>query len=205
MEFIPSLNIPSPDIPSRRIALLLCLVVVFFTGCGKPRTTAKPKEAEKEAVPIEQLKGAVTGTKWHLPWSVRNPKDPNGKPVRVMLADAELGAMKNDDGNMRVHLQQVKARLFRDGKPAAYVEARQISANRKERIIVGTGNVIVHSLSDPPDTVIKADKMRWDTRTSIIVAIGNAFLTRRLPDGKLATSRSDQVTFDTKLKDFIIE
>jgi hypothetical protein len=183
---------------------LICLSVsLLLVGCGKPKTVAKTEEKEPE--PIEELKGAVVGKRWHLPWTVRNPKDPNGKPIRVMIADATVGAMKNDDGNIRVQLHDVKAQLFRDGKSAAYVEAKRISANRKESTVVGTGNVIIHSLSDPPDTVIKADKMRWNTKTSIIVAVGNAYLTRRLPDGKLATSRSDRVTFDTKLKDFIIE
>ena len=188
---------------------LFCVLLLFLVGCGTPPKQEqakqdKPKQEEPEVEKIEDLKGAVTGKGWHIPWKERDPNNPK-KALPVMIADADTGAMKNDDGNMRIQLHRVKARLFREGKPTAYVEAQQISANRKDKVVVGMGNVIVNSLSDPPDTVIKADKMKWDTRSSVIVAIGNARVTRRMPNGQLATSLSDRVTFDTKLKDFVLE
>lgn len=188
---------------------LLGGLLLFLVGCGTPPKEQqakldKPKQEEPEVEKIEDLKGAVTGKGWHIPWKERDPNNPK-KALPVMIADADTGAMKNDDGNVRIQLHRVKARLFREGKPTAYVEAQQISANRKDKVVVGMGNVIVNSLSDPPDTVIKADKMKWDTRSSVIVAIGNARVTRRMPNGQLATSLSDRVTFDTKLKDFVLE
>ncbi|MCS6775520.1 MAG: hypothetical protein RMJ43_05950 [Chloroherpetonaceae bacterium] len=172
-------------------------------GCG-PDPPPKPAQQEPEIEKIEQLKGTVTGKGWYVPWKVRDPKDPT-RSVPVMIANAETGAMKNDDGNVRVQLRKVRAQLFREGKPAAYVEAQEVSANRRDRVVIGKGNVIVHSLSDPPDTVVRADRMRWDTRSGTIVASGNAQVTRRLANGQRATSFSNRVLFDTRLKDFVIE
>lgn len=179
------------------------VLLPVLAGCG-PDPPPRPVQQEPEIEKIEQLKGTVTGKGWYVPWKVRDPKDPN-RSVPVMIANAETGAMKNDDGNVRVQLRKVRAQLFREGKPAAYVEAQEVSANRRDRVVIGKGNVIVHSLSDPPDTVVRADRMRWDTQSGAIVASGNAQVTRRLANGQLATSLSNRVLFDTRLKDFVIE
>lgn len=179
--------------------------MICLAGCGKPpKKVAEPKP-KAQAPELQELKGAVTGSGWHIPWTTRDPKNPKSKPIRVLIADAEEGAMKNDDGNLRVVLQNARVKMFRDGKPAASLDAAILSANRDERVVIGSGGVTLFSLQDPPDTVIKAQKMVWNTRGNTIVAVGNAHITHRLKNGTMTTSSGGRVTFDTKLEDITIE
>ena len=45
--------------------------------------------------------------------------------------------------------------------------------------MLGLGGCTVHSLTDPPNTVVTADKITWNSRVSEVVATGNAHVTRR--------------------------
>lgn len=178
--------------------------LVTLAGCGKPKPVVaeKPKEQAKE---LQELKGAITGTGWHIPWSARDPKNPNGKPVKVLIADAEQGALKNDDGNLRVVLQNAQVKLFRNGTPTAFIDAKILSANRDDHSVIGTGGVVVNSLQNPPDTIIKAEKMVWNTDETKVIAVGNAQVSHRLKNGTLATSSGGRVTFDLESEEIEIE
>ncbi len=181
--------------------VVVCLVV---SGCGKPipKVVEKPKLQAKE---LRELKGAITGAGWHIPWSVRDPKNPKGKTLKVLIADAEQGALKNDDGNVRIVLENARVKLFRDGKPTASIDAKILSANRDDNKVIGTGGIVVNSLQNPPDTIIKAEKMVWDTEGTKIIAVGNAQVKHRLKNGTLTTSSGGRVTFDTRTEEIEIE
>ncbi len=191
---------------NKRLQMIVPVLFLFLlvNGCGKPkpRVVEKPKEQAKE---LQELKGAITGAGWHIPWSARDPQNPNGKPVKVLIADAVQGALKNDDGNVRMVLENARVKLFRDGKPTAHINAHILSANRDENVVIGTGGVVVNSLQNPPNTVIKAEKMVWDTEGTKVIAVGNAQVTHRLKNGTLTTSSGGRVTFDTRLEDIAIE
>ena len=186
----------------RNYAVLLLVLVI--SGCAKP----KPKVVEKpklQAKALRELKGAITGAGWHIPWSARDPKNPHGKPLKVLIADAEQGALKNDDGNIRMVLENARVKLFRDGKPSAFIDAKILSANREENVVIGTGGVVVNSLQNPPNTIITAEKMVWDTSGTKVIAVGDAQVKHRLKNGTLATSRGGRVTFDLKSEEIEIE
>ncbi len=178
--------------------------LVLVSGCGKPKmqVVEKPKMQAKE---LRELKGAITGAGWHIPWSVRDPKHPNGKPIKVLIADAEQGALKNDDGNIRMGLENARVKLFQDGAPTANINAKILSANRDDNVVIGTGGVVVNSLQKPPNTVITAEKMVWDTATTKVIAVGNAQVKHRLKNGTLATSSGGRVTLDIRTEEIEIE
>ncbi len=196
-----------------RILTLLCLPLAFAptTGCGKPASQNKPvKKAsaagQAEKLDARRLPGRVVGAGWHIPWRVRDPKHPNGPGLPVLIADAETGEILNSDANPTVQLGNARVKLFRNGLPTADVDAPQLTANQHDRIVIGTGGVRVNSLADPPDTVVTADKITWDTRTNVIVAVGNARVVRTPKAGGAALSQSGgRITFDTALKEFVVE
>ncbi len=183
--------------------MLRCLamagVVGLFVlgGCAGPKgqvpdgklAVKKPvrKTAAKAGAAADArlaLPGQVSGTGWHIPWRVRDPKHPDGPPIPVLIADASTGTVTNENDNPTVVLQAARAQLFREGVHAADIEAARISADQRHRVVKGAGGCTVRSAGAPPDdpsayTVLTADTVSWDTRTNKIVAVGNAHVSGR--------------------------
>lgn len=104
-------------------------------------------------------------------------------------------------------LNRVRATLFREGVRSAAIQATRITANQRERILVGTGGVTVTSLTTPPDAIVTADKVTWNSRDNRITAVGHAHLIRRPAGGGMPFEhRGGRITFPADLKgDFLIE
>ena len=182
-------------------AWLLCaaaLLILLAGGCRKPKTGAgETPDKKKNGL---ELPGRVSGKGWHIPWRMRDPKNPNGPPIPVLIADARSGVLTNDEENPTVLLRDVRARLYRNGKHTADIAAPEVTANQKERRIVGRGGVTFVSITNPPDTVVTADQITWDTKQSKVVAEGHARVTRRHKDGQTDTTTGSRITFDAGLK-----
>lgn len=196
----------SPRKTAGIVAAVLCVGVSVGLGCNSPkRRAAKPTQKEK-AAPESDLPGKVTGKGWHIRWRTPNLKNPKAEPWRVMEANARRGALADENRNATVRLAQVLARLYREGIPAAVMKADQVMANQTERIVVATGNVYFQSLPSPSETVVRADKITWDTRTNELVAVGNTYLNHQPRKRGLPLVQSGgRVTFDTKLDEFKVE
>ncbi len=151
----------------------------------------------------QNLTGEITGTNWHIPWSIRDAK---GRAVPALIADAREGEMNNLDDSYTMRLRGVQAKLFQEGVHAADIQAVQVDANSDDHLIIGTGGVRVTSLTNPPDTVVTADKITWDPRSSKMVAVGHAKVMQRPRDGGLPiTQTGGRITFDTKFQKIEVE
>ena len=184
----------------------LALLLVAVGGCAGVKPPAKPKPADakvKKPAKSEQF-GKLTGRGWHIPWYTRDPKNPNGPLIPVLIADAKEGAIINT-AKATLQLRDVQARMFRNGIQSADIIAPNVTANQSESVFVGTGGVTVRSITDPPDTVITGDKVTWNMKTKVLVAEGHAHITNRTPDGKTSTAEGNRITFDTALKTSSLE
>ena len=149
------------------------------------------------------MTGEVSGTNWHIPWTIRDAK---GRIVPVMTADARVGEMNNLESSYTMRLHGVQAKLFQEGVHAADVVAAQVDTNSDDHVIIGTGGVRVTSLTNPPDTVVTADKITWDPRSFKMTAVGHALVTQRPRNGGLPITQSGgRITFDTKFKKIKVE
>jgi hypothetical protein len=173
----------------RDIAAICCLLAVI-SGCGGARTSAaapaKPAAAKpaKSKHPLE-LVGKVNGSGWHLPWYIRDPKNPNGPPIPVLVADAETGEITKRNNNPEIVMHQVKARLYQKGVHAANIDAAKIRANQRDKKVFASGGCTVNSLVNPADTVLTADRITWDSSNTQFVAEGHAHVERRPANGGL--------------------
>jgi hypothetical protein len=159
--------------------------------------------ADAEPDPDQNLTGEVTGTNWHIPWMILDAK---GRKQPALVADAGQGKMTNLDDNYTMQLHGVRAKVFQDGVHAADIVASQVDANSTDHLIVGTGGVRVTSLTNPPDTVVTADKITWDPRAYVMVAVGHAVVTKRPHDGSVPiTQTGGRITFDTKFQKIKVE
>lgn len=188
------------------VALALCALLAFGGGCnGKPSAAQQAKKAGKAKTEQDakaDLPGEVNGKGWRIRWKERDPDHPDDRSRPLLDADAENGKLLDQGKDDLMLLENVKAKLYRDGKLSARIEAPEMTAQRNQRVVTGMGGVTLTSLTDPPDTIVTADKMAWDTRTSKIVATGNVYLTRTPPKGAATTQTLSRLTFDTRLKDF---
>ena len=191
---------------SRRIlGVFAALVLVAAGGCGKPNPLVKKLETPlAKKPPKPELPGELTGKGWHIPWYTRDPKNPNGPLIPVLIADAKRGEIVNT-ANATLLLRDVHAKMFHNGIQSADIQAPQVTANQGEGMFVGTGGVTVRSLTDPPDTVITGDRITWKMKTRQLVAEGHAHITNRSAGGKVSTLDGNRITFDTALKTSSIE
>ena len=93
---------------------------------------------------------------------------------------------------LTIQLQDVNATLYYADKPSATIEAPHVTANQRDRIVIATGGVTIHSVLDldatnpakakPADTTVTADKMVWDSHTTRVVCTGNAHLVSKKPE-----------------------
>lgn len=207
-------------------AIALCILLALVLGCGKPKgdgaestaqnTTGQsdypeagfgagpqPPPSQTHSSRSEagtDIPGRVTVEGVHIPFRMRDPKHPNGPPIPVLIADARTGTIENQSDNPAGSLNDVRAKLYRAGEPAANLIAPHMTANLKEKIIIATGGVTLTSLTDPPDTVITADRMTWDTRTSKIVATGHVHAKGRTKDGTPFEQSGGTFTIDISKK-----
>ena len=184
---------------------------LFLLGIVGCHHTASPSQSSPipgtmaqapEEDPTKNLTGELRGTKWHIPWSIRDAK---GKLVPALIADARQGEMSNLDDSYSMRLHGVKAKLFQEGVHAADIVAAQVDANSEDKMIVGTGGVRVMSLTNPPDTVVTAEKITWDPQSFKLVAVGHAKVTQRPPKGIPITQSGGRITFDTKFQKIKVE
>ena len=165
-------------------------------GCGKYRGQQDNRQQDAAHDAKTYVPGGIHGHGWHIPWRVADPKHPNGPPLKVLIADADDGSMAHQDDNILLHLEHVHAKLFRAGNAAALVQADEVTTDRNSKVVVGTGHVIVTSLSDPPDTVITSDKMTWDRSTSKVVAIGNVHARQTRAGKPSSDTYSERMEYD---------
>ena len=189
--------------PHSKILLILfsALLIPSLGGCGKPKPPPEKKltRAEQEAKVHKEIPGSITGNGWHIHWFSRDPKIEDGASKPVLVADADQGEITNPD-NPTIVLHTVTARIFRNGAPTCIVTAPLVKANQRDRTLFAYGGVTLTSLPDPPDTVITADSMIWDTHTSILKAIGHAHA-RTIVAGKPGTMSGDRLIYDDKTKE----
>jgi len=192
------------------------LLFWFASGCGQPATARATPKADQPTDVKANLPGGIRGTGWHIPWRTKDPKHPNGPSITVLIADAKNGSMASQDDDVMVRLWQVKAQLYHEGRPAATVEAAEITTGQRSKVVIGTGGVIVRSLPGaalpgkgrqnanglPPNTTITADKMTWDTQTSKLIALGHVHAIQRQPGSRFPTETyGDQMKYDMETGD----
>ena len=185
-----------------RLRSWLCAIapLLLLNGCTKPVTPAQAAAKIKIVKPVKtELPGKLSGAGWHIPWFTRDPKNPNGPLIPVLIADAKHGEIMNTQ-TATLRLRDVHAKMYRNGIQSADIKAPQVTVNQGDWIFVGTGGVTVRSLADPPDTVITGDKVTWKVKSKELVAEGNAYIEHREKDGKLSTAHANRITFDTALK-----
>ncbi len=191
---------------SSGIVLLLLGIVWLTSGCA---SNSKPIQPKKKPVDAEEAKaarpGAITGKGWKIRWRKRDPNHPAGSPIPVLYAESNTGSMADEDDNVVIQLNDVHARLFQDGRQSAIIYADQMDADQHDKVIIGTGRVKVKSITSPPDTVVTADKITWDTDSHKIVAEGNARVVRHPKIGAAFTHEGGTITFDLGLKEFEIK
>ncbi len=182
------------------------MLIAASTGCKRSSTASysgqNPGTVDADAS-AQKLEGQITGVNWHIPWRVRNAA---GKPMPALIADAREGLMNSQDDSYTMRLRGVRAKLFQEGVHSADIVAAQVDANSDEHIIVGTGGVRVSSLTNPPDTVVTADKVTWNPNSHKMVAVGHAKVTYHPRTGGLPITQSGgRITFDMLLKKIEVE
>jgi hypothetical protein len=185
------------------LCLYVCTLALLLLAVGGCTPTKRPAQLREEKKPPKttktELPGHLTGKKWHIPWYTRDPKNPSGRMIPVLIADAEEGEIVNTS-SATLLLSEVHAQMFHNGDKSATIDAPHVTTNQSDWIFVGTGGVTVRSLTDPPDTVIYGDKVTWNMKTKILVAEGHARITQTA-NGKVNTVFTNRITFDTALKE----
>ncbi len=174
---------------------------LIICGCGKSNAipNRKPTKAELELKAKKEIPGEITGTTWHIRWL--NPAATGNHDLQtVVLADSAHGSV-SDPANPTITLYEVAAKIFRDGAQTGTVYAPVVAANQRDKVLLATGGVKLTSITDPPDTVVTGDAMRWDTTRNRLVVIGNARAVVLRPGQKPDTTTGDTLVFDTKLKE----
>ena len=176
--------------------------------------------AQKQAAREIALPGAVRGTGWHIPWYAPDPKNPTALRRRVMVADAKQGAMDSKivgkQNVVTIHLRDVHATFYNEGKPSATIDAPFVTTNERDRVIIATGGVTIHSLLDPTaaprskprpsDSTVQADKVVWDSHTTQVVCTGNTrLIIHRQPAADDISSQSNRILYDTEKRTFVAE
>lgn len=175
----------------RAFAATLLMALFLCGGCGKKPAVKKPEPAAQ----AEALKGAVTGTGWHIPWRERDPKNPT-RTVPVLIADADRGALTNARGIPTAELRGVRVKIFDEGRAAANLSAARVTADRKRRILTGSGGCRLVSLDAARGTVLTADRMTWNVGGKRVEAEGNARVTGRAEDGTRFAYSGSRILYD---------
>ena len=187
--------------PYRTIACMLAVCNAAACGCGKSHPVPKREltAEEKAAKERKEVPGAISGKGWIIKIKAR-PQSGNGPLETVLQANAETGIIK-DTHNLNAELTGVRAQLYQKGVQTATIFAPQASANQNAKTLLATGGVKVTSITDPPDTVVTADRLSWNANTNELIAIGNAHAVMHTPEGKERSTSGDKLYFDTRLKE----
>ena len=163
--------------------VILATLVICFPGCGSQKSgqiqtfssTAKKKKLDPQI-------GKVTWKGGYFPWYTYD-KDGNATPV--MTAKAENGELLTKTGlnNKRkpesyllLKMNQVTASLYSKGKRSVDIQANAMTVDQRNNLVLGTGGCTLHSLQEPPNTTLTADRIRWKTTGRTIIAEGHAHL-----------------------------
>jgi hypothetical protein len=184
--------------------VLACALLLPTGGC---KTLKFPANAGKgRGDPKAGLPQGVTGSDWHIVWRTVNPLHRNGKTWDVLDARAKSGQMSDEADDDRVVLRDARALLYRNGKPGAEVTSPLITASQKGHWITGIGGARLISMADPPGVVVTADHLRWDSKTGVIVATGNAKVVRHAARNVAPfVQTGSRVTYSPTLKQFTVE
>ena len=168
---------------------------------GKANKVAKPTYKH----PLE-LVSKVQGSGWYLPWYKRDPKNPNGKGIPVLIAQAKTGEIVRRNNSPEILMFTVHAKLFQKGIHAADLDAGKIRANQRDERIFGSGGCKVVSLLNPADTVLTADRIVWDAKKSLFTADGNAHIVRQPKNGGVPVSQEgNTIVFDLVHNTFTVQ
>ncbi len=193
-----------------KLALVLAaalLTMFLLPGCSR---TSMQKQLQRERIEqkknaLKDIPGGVEGNGWHVTWYVRNHNTPDAPLLTSLKADAARGVVINHHGDPKSQLWQVQARLYQNGAIAADIKAGSITADQKSRVVNGNGGVKIVSRKNPPDTVITSKRMVWDTRTSLVQALGDV-IARHYQKGKLSSEEYGQkMTYDINTGDLTVQ
>jgi hypothetical protein len=125
---------------------------------------------------------------------------PNGRPAKNPALDARTGAFEavvpddqgrpwvivrgreasladsTDNGTSTGLVRGTEAVLHRRGRPVLAFVAPQITADRRRRIVSGSGRVRVRSLAPGQVATIEADRMQWDDTRELLSGDGHVLL-----------------------------
>jgi len=192
-----------PIFASTRLITLLVMILIspVTFGCGKSHAVPNrvPTKEELALKAKKEIPGEITGKVWHIRWLNRAATGKRDLQT-VALADAAHGAI-NDPANPTITLYDVFAKVFREGLQTGTIHAPVATANQRDKVLIATGGVKLTSITDPPDTVVTGDAMRWDTTKNLLIVTGNARAVVLKPGQKPDTTTGDKLIFDTKLKE----
>jgi len=148
-------------------------------GPGQSRTspTAPPRPVQ------ERPKVKVITRKVTLRWQ-------EGDKMRLAATAARGTA---DELTGTGVLEHVSASLYREGKPAAELQAPRVRADRKAAIVLASGGVVLRSIER--NTVIRSQMVRWEADKHRIIATGGVRVDSE--NGRIA---ADSAIADTELK-----
>ncbi|CEK18297.1 hypothetical protein [Chthonomonas calidirosea] len=172
------------------LSLFIGLLPVLLAGChggriaaaNHPRQIATRQGTSAQAASANEaqqnLRGRVEGTGWHLRWETHKTANLYGPMVPLLVANAQKGSIlyKGGETDMTLLLKGVYARLYEEGRYVADVQADTVIANQQQHTLRGEGHVRVLSRERPPNTLITADRMTWESDADRIVAEGNVHL-----------------------------
>ena len=191
----------------RRTRLIVLALPFAVTGCVNPiPPNAHDYTTPRADTAPRPIPGSVNGSKWHIVWRTRDEKT-GAKTLPVLIADAQTGSVTDETETPTLELNAVQSKVYQDGRHAADIQAKHIEANQREKIVNGSGGVIVtahgRNAADKSVTVITADKMKWDTNTNKVIAFGNASIVRRSRPGQPALSQNGgRIVYDMKQDTF---
>jgi hypothetical protein len=175
-------------------AAVLCCTALFLlgplVGCSRNRVPSAnqalqtasnraPSSGATSANEAQQnLRGRVEGDGWHLRWNTHKTADLYGPMVPLLVANARKGSIFYEGGGTEITLllKGVYARLYEQGRYVADVQADTVIANQQQHTLQGEGHVRVLSRERPPNTLITADRMTWESEADRIIAEGNVHL-----------------------------
>ncbi|MGC8666906.1 MAG: hypothetical protein ACP5VE_02155 [Chthonomonadales bacterium] len=171
------------------------------SGCGtktprkaQPKRPPRPATQQADALKSVQSQGIV------IHWQ---EEAPDGKVRRVLELHAASGQWNVQ--TLSGILKAGNGILYRDDMPKVRFQAPIVEAKRSLGILVARGGVVLHSI-DPAGATVTANRVRWDARKNLVVAVGNVRLTYRPPGSAkpVAFGTAPQMTFNTELDEYHI-
>jgi len=123
---------------------------------------------------------------------------PNGTVRRVMELHAATGQWNVQ--TLSGILRSGSGILYRDDRPKVRFKAPLVEARRSLGVVIAKGGVVLQSI-DPAGATVTAERVRWDARKNLLVAMGNVHFRYQPPGAPkpVAFGAAPQMTFDTEL------